>query len=481
MEETGMKANHLVLGRWLWSILTVGIWLTLPPTAAAQIAAGKPKFLGSAMSPNPPSNFATYWNQITPENAGKWGTVEATRDVMNWSQLDAVYSYAQQHGFKFKEHTLVWGSQFPSWLTSLSQADQRAQIEQWMQLVSQRYPNAWAVDVVNEPVKTALPFKAALGGDGATGWDWVITSFQLARQFFPNAKLFINEYGTENDPTARGQYISIINLLKSRGLIDGIGVQAHYFNLDNTSASQMTTALNAYAATGVDVYITELDITGGGSDAGQLAKYQELFPVIWNHSSVKGVTVWGYVVGQTWHAGTGLVNSNGTERPAMTWLKGFVSGGGAGGPAVWLEAERGTVGSTWNDNVADASASAGQYVTVKPGNNSTASAPSTTAGWVQLPFSLSQSGTYHVWIRGETPTANDDSFWVRMDNGSFVSWNNIPVATSWAWAQYPSTFNLSAGTHTLTFGYREDGAKLDKVYVTSGTDTPSGTGGTASN
>jgi endo-1,4-beta-xylanase len=88
----------------------------------------------------------------------------------------------------------------------------------------------------------------------------------------------------------------------------------------------MTTALNAYGATGLPVYLSELDITGGGTDAGQLTKYQQLFPVMWTHSAVKGITTWGYIVGQMWHSGTGLVNSNGTERPAMTWLKGFVAG-----------------------------------------------------------------------------------------------------------------------------------------------------------
>jgi endo-1,4-beta-xylanase len=481
MEEVAMRTKSGAIARWRTVLLPALVAVVLSPHVGAQIANGKPKFLGSAAPPSPAASFSTYWNQVTPENAGKWGSVEATQNVMNWSQLDAVYNYAQQRGYKFKEHTLVWGSQFPSWLTGLSQAQQRQEIEEWIRLAGQRYPNTWAVDVVNEPVKTPLPFKAALGGDGATGWDWVITSFQLARQAFPNAKLLINEYGTENDSNARNQYLNIINLLKARGLIDGIGVQAHYFNLDSMNASQMTTALNAYAATGLDVYISELDITGGGSDAGQLAKYQDLFPAIWNHNSVKGVTVWGYIVGQTWRDGTGLVNSNGTERPAMTWLKSFVAGTSNGGGGVWLEAERGTVGATWNDNITDGAASSGQYVAVKPGNNSTASAPTTAAGWVQLPFNVTQNGTYRVWIRRQTPTANDDSFWVRMDNGAFAMWNNIPVATSWQWAQYPTTFNLTAGSHTLTFGYREDGSLLDKVYITSGTDTPSGTGGTPSN
>jgi hypothetical protein len=90
------------------------------------------------------------------------------------------------------------------------------------------------------------------------------------------------------------------------------------------SASQMTSALNDYAATGLDIYISELDITGSNSESSQAAKYQELFPVIWNHPSVKGVTLWGYIVGQTWHDGTGIVNANGADRQAMTWLRNFL-------------------------------------------------------------------------------------------------------------------------------------------------------------
>ncbi|HEY5810265.1 MAG TPA: endo-1,4-beta-xylanase [Povalibacter sp.] len=291
--------------------------------AAAQLAAGQSKFLGGIIPQSVPSSFTQYWNQVTPENAGKWGSVEGTQNQMNWSQLDLAYNFAQQNGFKFKGHTLVWGQQAPGWITSLSPTQQRAEIEEWIRLYAQRYPNTWAIDVVNEPVKTPIAFKNALGGDGATGWDWVITAFQLARQYLPNTLLLINEYGTENDPSARSQYLTIVNLLKARGLIDGIGVQAHYFNLDNMSASQMTQALDAYAATGLSVYISELDITGGGSEAGQAAKYQELFPVMWNHSAVKGVTLWGYIVGSTWRDGTGIVNANGTERQAMTWLKSF--------------------------------------------------------------------------------------------------------------------------------------------------------------
>lgn len=294
-------------------------------SAAAQMAAGKSKFVGNVTSSYVPGSFGTYWNQVTPENGSKWGSVEGTRNTMNWAGADVAYNFAQSKGYRFKFHTFVWGSQAPSWIGSLTTAQQRAEIEQWMQLACQRYPNTWAVDVVNEPLHAPPSFKAALGGDGSTGWDWVITSFQLARQYCPNAKLLLNEYGTENSASARASLKAIATLLKNRGLIDGIGLQAHYFTLDSMTAAQLKTGLDDYATLGLDLYISELDLTGGGSDSGQLAKYQALFPVMWKHASVKGITLWGYKTGETWASGTGLFNNSTTERPALTWLKGYVS------------------------------------------------------------------------------------------------------------------------------------------------------------
>jgi endo-1,4-beta-xylanase len=92
----------------------------------------------------------------------------------------------------------------------------------------------------------------------------------------------------------------------------------------------VTSMLNDYATLGLDVYVSELDIIANNTEAGQLAKYQDVFPGFWEHSSVKGVTLWGYIVGQTWVDGSGIVNSNGTERQAMTWLKSYVAGTGGG-------------------------------------------------------------------------------------------------------------------------------------------------------
>ena len=152
-------------GRFFFYCLSIAAIILAPPSEG-QIAAGKSKFLGSITGNSVPSNFGTYWNQVTPENATKWGSVEATRNVMNWTGADAAYNWAQQNGYPFKFHNFIWGAQFPNWLTNsgLTTAQQRAEIEEWIHLACQRYPNTWGIDVVNEPTKTPLPF------DGGARW-----------------------------------------------------------------------------------------------------------------------------------------------------------------------------------------------------------------------------------------------------------------------------------------------------------------------
>ena len=98
-------------------------------------AALLPKFVGNITTGGDVRpDFADYWDQLTPENEGKWASVEATRNQMDWTRLDAEMKYARDHGFPFKEHTFVWGRQAPTWLTSLSKKEQAAEVEEWMRL-----------------------------------------------------------------------------------------------------------------------------------------------------------------------------------------------------------------------------------------------------------------------------------------------------------------------------------------------------------
>lgn len=302
------------------------------------IADGNEKFLGCAYSTAQSSGFTSLWNQVTPENGGKWGSVEGTRNTMRWNDMDASYNVAKNNGLIFKEHTLIWGSQQPSWIGALDSAAQRQEIEQWFLLLAQRYPDMPYIDVVNEPLHNApngmkpwgsstpnVDYAKALGGAGQTGWDWIIESFRLARKYFPNSKLIMNEYSVINSSTETQNYIKIINLLKAESLIDGIGEQAHAFTTAGTSTSTMKANLDALAATGIPIYLTEMDVDGA-TDQAQLKEMQRVFKLFWDHPGVKGITMWGFRPGM-WRTDQGayLVTQAGKERPALTWMKAYVN------------------------------------------------------------------------------------------------------------------------------------------------------------
>ncbi|MGH7497204.1 MAG: endo-1,4-beta-xylanase [bacterium] len=302
----------------------------LPVDSIAQpLAASKSKFVGNIIGNGfsiRENNFKKYWNQVTPENAGKWGSVEFSPGSYNWTQLDNIYNFAKTNGFPYRHHTLVWGSQQPGFIASMDSASQYQEVVNWFMSVGQRYPEADFCDVVNEPLHAPPPYKNALGGDGATGWDWVIKAFELARQYLPpKTQLHLNEYSVINDGNANARYTQIIHLLKDRGLIDGIGVQGHHFEVDGgASMTTLQNNLTNLAATGLPIYITELDINQQ-SDNTQLQRYQTIFPVLYEHPGVKGITLWGYVEFETWRPYTHLVTERLAERPALQWLHTYLA------------------------------------------------------------------------------------------------------------------------------------------------------------
>ena len=81
------------------------------------------------------------------------------------------------------------------------------------------------------------------------------------------------------------------------------------------------------AATGLPIHVSELDITGNTSisEENQFQVYRDKFPVLWEHESVIGITLWGYINGSTWRTGSGIVEQDGRERKAMVWLKSYMA------------------------------------------------------------------------------------------------------------------------------------------------------------
>ena len=115
----------------------------------------------------------------------------------------------------------------------------------------------------------------------------------------------------------------MVNAIKSAGAaIHGIGAQAHAAANVSTSTVQMYIDKLA-SQTGLPVYISEYDINIA-DDNRQRDVMQSQFTMFWNDTNVKGITIWGYIVGSTWVANSGLMTSSGAMRPAMTWLMDFL-------------------------------------------------------------------------------------------------------------------------------------------------------------
>lgn len=121
-----------------------------------------------------------------------------------------------------------------------------------------------------------------------------------------------------------------MQLLQREQLVDAIGVQEHAFETTtNVAMSVHRDNLDALAATGLPIYITEFDLDGP-TDAQQLAAYQRVFPVFREHPGVRGITLWGFRPG-LWRdkESAYLIRADGTERPALTWLRDYVASHGA--------------------------------------------------------------------------------------------------------------------------------------------------------
>lgn len=314
--------------------LTMTVLCLSPLTMKAQLSTNPDKFLGNITTRyqmdaggGVPAYYKL-WNQVTPENESKWGSVEGTKGSYNWGGADNAFNYAKNHKFTYKFHALVWGAQYPDkWFNSdLSVTERYKAIENWFNKVKGHYPTLPMIDVVNEAVGTHQPgnplMKESLGGGGKTGYDWLIKAFEMAYERFPGSILIYNDYNTFQWDT--DNYIKLVQALRDAGApIDAYGCQSHDlkgFSLNNlkTVDKKMQDAIN------MPMYITEYDIQEE-DDQKQLNDYKNHIPYFWESEYCAGVTLWGYVYGATWNEGTSGIYKNGQERPAMTWLKEYMA------------------------------------------------------------------------------------------------------------------------------------------------------------
>ena len=243
---------------------------------------------------------------------------------VSFGRCQAAILYALDHGQKIRLHTLVWQNQTTKWLFTEDYTDngplvsrevmlQRMEnfIRQVLTYFDENYPGLiYAVDVVNEAFNG--PNMSVQTTENrwydTIGEDYVYYAFLYARKYAPDyMKLFYNDY---NDLSKTRSTPKNLQRVKEEGLIDGIGMQAHY-SAESNSATQVLVAVKEYCAAGYEVQLTELDIGMSSKNPWYLKKqaifYGDLFSglaeLVEEGYPITGVTVWGLSDTLTWRSG----------------------------------------------------------------------------------------------------------------------------------------------------------------------------------
>lgn len=209
------------------------------------------------------------FNSMTPENVMKMGPIQPKENEYNWTGADSIAAFAKRNNLKLRGHTLCWHNQTPRWFFIDSATGKQVTKEVLLQrlkdhitIVVSRYKDViYAWDVVNEVIsdKEDEYFRPSLFYQ-ICGEDFVAKAFEYAHAADPNAVLFYNDYN-EISPVKREKIIRMIKDLRAKGIpVHGIGLQGHWA-LNEPSREQLDKTLADFSVLGLDMQITELDIS----------------------------------------------------------------------------------------------------------------------------------------------------------------------------------------------------------------------------
>lgn len=269
---------------------------------------------------------------------------------MNYSQADAMITWAQQHGIKVRGHVLVWDAYMTQWFfhedydTAKPVADKETMkarlasyIDQVMTHFEEQFPGViYCWDVVNEAIgdngleySPADPRHLRTGRNGGSncfldylGDDYVEYAFLCARntqeKLGKDIRLFYNDYNLFF-PEKRAAACALVDSIQSyakdeegnpRSLIDGIGMQGYMGGygeqngcLDPSIITNVKASVQAYASRGMEVQLTEMAVRNFDKSkaAEHDAFYSKLFSDVFMQANTEGnapltaVCIWGLV------------------------------------------------------------------------------------------------------------------------------------------------------------------------------------------
>ena len=285
-----------------------------------------------------------HFNSITLENSMKAALINPQPGVFNFAPADAFVAFGEAHKMFIIGHTLVWHNQVPSWFFTNAAGKPNTKEEQIERLrshiktIAGRYAgrvHAW--DVVNEVIDNDGSYRPTLWVNAFGNGDTLVKyAFKFASEFAPGTELYYNDFNAWR-PAKRDGIVRMVKMLQREGIrIDGVGIQGHW-GLNYPKTSYIEEAIDAYAACGVKVMITELDVdvlplTKEGQIIGQgmsdkqfqleefktfldpypaglpdsvqqllTNRYAELFRIFFaRKDKIKRVTCWGVHDGMSW-------------------------------------------------------------------------------------------------------------------------------------------------------------------------------------
>jgi len=322
-------------------VLTAGMAATSAQAAGSTLqaaAAESGRYFGTAIAAGKlnDSQYTTIanreFNMVTAENEMKLDATEPNQNQFNYTNGDRIVSWARSNGKQVRGHTLAWHSQQPGWMQNMSgSALRNAMLNHVTQVATHYRGQIHSWDVVNEAFADGSSGARRDSNLQRTGNDWIEAAFRAARAADPNAKLCYNDYNTDNWSHAKTQAVyNMVRDFKSRGVpIDCVGFQAH-FNSGNPVPNNYHETLGNFAALGVDVQITELDIAGSGTS--QAEQYRGIVQACLAVARCTGISVWGVRDSDSWRAGDTplLFDGNGNKKTAYNYTLDALNAGGTG-------------------------------------------------------------------------------------------------------------------------------------------------------
>jgi len=279
-------------------------------------------------------NSITADNQMKPENVlnleGTLAQGDPCHAAVDFTRVDALLSFARDHQLSVRYHVLTWHNQTPVWFFKQDWQNNweapfapkeviLARLENYIRDVIQHvntcFPGVvYTWDVVNEAIepdqggpglyRTRSPWFAA------TGQDFLPVAFRAARKnAAPGQTLCYNDYNAF-DPVKRDAIIDVLKMLQAENLVDTMGMQGHYV-LPGLNVAACETAARAYAALGLKLQVTELDIHCNSDDEAHVAALAEAYrswfamirKLVDEGIPVEAVTFWGVTDADSWLPG----------------------------------------------------------------------------------------------------------------------------------------------------------------------------------